>query len=305
MLPDKDNYDALKGRSVAFVLIWCTCCKRQIIADKRGGGEVRLYHYMKAEVLEKALTRDGLWVKASSPCDFNDPFECTGGVYGTPSRPFVEEFYASRPDQLPVACFYGDRADHVKKWLWRAFLDRSFLGQAYKISCFVDADKAEQFHGSDIRMWAHYADYGRGVRFELETEDLQFMPEVVRYESCAPKLDLSAINRIQELQDFIESCIKIKHKIWEPEEELRIIFRGPNDAVHYDPRIKMYRWPLPLNCIVEIAVGETLINSSQVNETVRHIRKAIQGAEQSISIVAATRNYNTYGLDYTPITLEA
>lgn len=266
---------------------------------------MRLYHYMKASVLEKALTSDGLWVKAGSPCDFNDSFECTGGIYGTPTSSLVEEFYAIRPDQELVENSCGDRVGYVRKWLWKAFLDRKFLGQAYKISCFVNADKALQFHGSDIRMWAHYADYGMGVRFELDTDNIQFVPESVQYASAAPTLDLSTINHIAELQDFIDACVKTKHIIWESEQELRIIFRGPNDAVRYDPRNKMYRWPLPLNCIVEIAVGETLINSSQENETGRHIRKAIQGAEQNISIVAATRNYNTYGLDYTPITLEA
>lgn len=266
---------------------------------------MRLYHYVKADVVKTALNAAGFWVKASHPCEFNDPFECTGGVYGTPPLSLVEEFYATRPDQALVASVHGNMAEYVSKWLWKAFRNRKFLGQGHRISCFSDADGMQKYPGSDVRMWAHYANHGMGLRLEFDTEDVDFPIDTVKYNDKAPILDLSTVNHLKDLSAFIETCVVTKHKIWTPEQEVRIVFRGPNDAVRYDPRIKMYRWPLPLNCIVEIAVGETLINSSQVNETVRHIRKAIQGAEQSISIVAATRNYNTYGLDYTPITLEA
>ena len=263
---------------------------------------MRLYHYVKADVIEKGLNADGFWVKASRPCEFNDLFECTGGVYGNPTRSLVEDFCATRHDQAMVASAHGDTAEYVGKWLWKAFIDRKFLGQGYRISCFTDAGRMQKYPGSDIRMWAHYTNQGMGVRFKIDTEKMQFLPEAVRYSCEAPKLDLSTVNHIRELTDFIEDCIITKHKIWEPEQEARIIFRGSNEAVCFDPKVKMHRWLLPLNCVVKIAIGEALLKSSEIYVILQHIRNVIRRVRPTISIVAATRNYNTYDIDYVPIT---
>ncbi len=263
---------------------------------------MRVYQYVKADVIHRALTPEGFWVKASHPCDFNDPFECTGGVFGCPTCTFVEEFYADRPDQLLVASQYGDTTKYAVNWLWRAFRDRKFLGQAYKISCFVNSHRANQFAGSDIRMWTHYADCGMGVRLEFDTEKMPFYPEVIRYTEEAPKLDLSMVHHIGELDSFIDKCLVTKHKIWEPEQEVRVVFRGPNDAVHLDPENKIYRWLLPLDSLVSITIGESLLKAMD-GKMEQILRCAIEESNRHVALYAAIRDYNVYGMSCRSISL--
>ena len=263
---------------------------------------MRVYQYVKADVLRHALTPEGFWVKASHPCDFNDPFECTGGVFGCPTCTFIEEFYAERPDQFLVALQHGDTTKYVGNWLWNAFHDRKFFGQVYKISCFVDAHGANLFAGSDIRMWAHYADFGIGFRLEFDTEKMPFQPEAIRYTNEVPKLDLSTVHHISELNSFIEKCLVTKHKIWESEQEVRIVFRGPNDAVQFNSENKIYRWLLPLESLISITIGEPL--SKQMNEQMEQVlRVVIEESKQRVALYAATRDYNVYGMDYRPVSV--
>ena len=262
-----------------------------------------LCQYVKADVIERALNAEGFWVKASCPSDFNDPFECTGGVYGDPASPVVEEFYATRPDQAHHASLHGDRTEYLQKWLRRAFSNRNFLGQGYKISCFSSVEGIQQFSGSDIRMWAHYTNNGMGVRIEFDSDDIPYFTDAVNYSYEAPKLDLSGINHIEDLEEYIKSCIVTKHKIWEPEQEVRIVFRGPHAAVRFDSEVNMYRWLLPLSCIKKIAIGEALLKVHMSSSCLRHVRNIIHDAAQHISTVAVVRDYNSYGLDYHDITL--
>ena len=263
---------------------------------------MRIYQYVKADVLRHALTPDGFWVKASHPCDFNDPFECTGGVFGCPTCTFLEEFYAERPDQFLVALQHGDTVKYAGNWLWNAFHDRKFLGQAYKISCFVDAHGANLFAGADIRMWAHYADFGMGVRLEFDSEKMPSQPEIISYTNDVPKLDLSAVQHISELNSFIEKCLVTKHKIWEPEQEVRIVFRGPNDAVQLDPENKIYRWLLPLDSLVSITIGESLLKAMD-GKMEQILRGAIEGNNRHVALYAAIRDYNVYGMSYRPVSV--
>ena len=263
---------------------------------------MRLYHYVKADVVKTALNAAGFWVKASHPCEFNDPFECTGGVYGTPPHSLVEEFYATRPDQALVASVHGNMAEYVSKWLWKAFRNRKFLGQGHRISCFSDADGMQKYPGSDVRMWAHYANHGMGLRLEFDSEDVDFPIDTVKYNDKAPILDLSTVNHLKDLSAFIETCVVTKHKIWTPEQEVRIVFRGPNDAVPFDSTINMYRWLLPLTCIKRIAIGEVLWKSSADSSVMQHVMNIVHGASYNIPIVVAVRDYNSYVVNYCNVT---
>ena len=116
---------------------------------------MKLYHYVRADVIEKAFTSDGFWVKASHPCEFNDPFECTGGVYGNPPQSLVDDLFMNATSMKRLECLHCDSKQNIRRCLWKAFMDRRFIGQAYKISCFTDAVRLKRFPGSDIRMWAH------------------------------------------------------------------------------------------------------------------------------------------------------
>jgi len=151
-------------------------------------------------------------------------------------------------------------------------------------------------------MWTHYADCGMGVRLEFDTEKMPFYPEVIRYTEEAPKLDLSMVHHIGELDSFIDKCLVTKHKIWEPEQEVRVVFRGPNDAVHLDPENKIYRWLLPLDSLVSITIGESLLKAMD-GKMEQILRCAIEESNRHVALYAAIRDYNVYGMSCRSISL--
>lgn len=264
---------------------------------------MRLYQYVKADVIEKAFTSDGFWVKASHPCEFNDPFECTGGVYGDPKQSFVDELFANTTSMKSLEYLHCESKKNIRRVLWQAFMDRRFLGQAYKISCFSDAERLANFPGSDIRMWAHYANNGMGVRIEFDSEDIPYRFDAVKYTYESPKLNLSEISSVDDIDAYIETCVVTKHKIWEPEQEVRIIFRGSSEGVCFDPEVRLWRWLLPIGYIKEIAIGEALLKSSNSSSSMKRIQSIVRNAPQTIFIVASVRDYNSFGLKYREITI--
>ena len=258
---------------------------------------MRVYQYIKPEVFVNAFTRDGFWVKASHPAEFNDLFECTGGVYGTPNDKFVKEFFELRPELRNAIEWHGKTPEKfVEEWLWRAFYDRNFLGQAYRISCFVESSVVDDDVGADARMWSHYADCGRGLRLCFETDGLPFEFEKVNYKYAAPNLNLKDVPNIAALKEFIEECIHTKQKGWSQENEVRVIFRGPNDDVKWDGDLKMYRWMMPYANVREIVIGEQAYKDHVRREEIRgHLIKHCSGRMADLKIVAMERDFNIYG----------
>ena len=261
-----------------------------------------VYHYMTSEAFAKSVSEGGIWIKASHPSEFNDPFECTGGVWGVPSDDFAREFYESRPDLKACGMFYNNPQEYVRDWFWHAFADRNFLGQGYRISCFVNAGAMMKYPGQDMRMWAHYAEYGKGVRLTFDSDFSPFNYEKVEYDLSAPILDLSLVENIDGLSDFIEKCIHTKQKSWEPEQELRVIFRGPSEKVVFCDECKIYRWLMPINALREVAVGENSIRQEcpTKNCAFEAVRCANAIGQQARTCVAV-RDFNHYNFSYQSI----
>lgn len=266
---------------------------------------MKVYQYIKPEVFFNAFTREGFWVKASHPEEFNDLFECTGGVYGTPTEEFVKEFLEQRPDLCSMAMWNGKgAAEYVGEWLWRAFYDRKFLGQGHRISCFVESSAVDDDVGADARMWSHYADCAHGLRLCFETDGLPYEFEKVNYKYVAPKLNLKDVPNIAALKGFIEECIHTKQKSWSQENEVRVVFRGPNDDVKWHEDLKMYRWMMPYANIREIVMGEQAYKDHARREEIRgHLIKHCGGRMADLKIRAMKRSFNTYGYSYSDVSI--
>ena len=53
------------------------------------------YKYMSCELLQRTLKEDAVYIKASSPVEFNDPFDCVGRL--DLSKGFSKEFFTIIP----------------------------------------------------------------------------------------------------------------------------------------------------------------------------------------------------------------
>lgn len=274
---------------------------------------MRLYQWMGYDVFKKALDGDCICVRAARPIEFNDPFDCTGGVYGTPTMQFVRSFFQARKDI--ALCFEGKFATgllgidyevaakrEVETVLWRMFQDRNFIGQGYRIACFSDADIIKP--DEETLMWAHYGEKGRGVRICVDVEDPNIDLVRVDYEDIAPSVNLADVNTIDGLAPFIEKCIMTKQKKWIYEREVRAVFRGPshpNISRYTDPKTGYMcdRWRIKVSQISEIAIGQLRLGRGPYpNDEFSTLRRIKEAGCRSDIFCSAVLSYNTYSYNY-------
>lgn len=94
-------------------------------------------------------------------------------------------------------------------------------------------------------MWGHYADGGRGVCVELESEHLDFGPGVlfpVNYKS-PPAIDITSFfdirpSRQEELKRAMEDVLKTKSSFWSYELEQRAFVQLKGESSSMDPITK-------------------------------------------------------------------
>lgn len=279
---------------------------------------MRLYQWMSYDTFKKAIGNGCFYVRATRPWEFNDPFDCTGGVFGTPSSDFVSEFFILRQDKQMCfeskfkMGFLGNNRDEAAKKEVEGILrhmlqDRKFLGQGYRIACFSDADRINL--SDETLMWAHYGEKGRGVRVCIELDGSDFDLVHVDYKDEPPQIDLGVIGTIDELGPFFKKCIWTKHRSWQYENEVRAIFSGPSHPNIYpyrDPvtKYKCERLRIEFAQMSEIAIGQLRLNQDEfpddVISTLREIQKVIGFAG---TFKSAVLNYNTYGYDYLDLTI--
>lgn len=279
---------------------------------------MRLYQWMSYDTFKKAIDGDCISVRAATPAEFNDPFDCTGGVYGTPTSQFVKSFFNVRSDVQ--ICFEAKFAmgflgcDHdaaakreVESILRRMFQDRNFIGRGYRIACFSIADEITP--AEELLMWSHYGDKGRGVRICVDAEDPNIDVEKVDYEDIAPCLDLTSIKHVDELEQFIEKCVRTKQRNWSYEHEGRAVFRGPShpDISPYTDSETGYgcdRWRIKLSQIAEIAIGQLRLGRGPYpNDEVSTLRRIKEAGCRTDVFRSAVLNYNTYSYDYQRISV--
>ena len=259
-----------------------------------------LYQYMNVDTFLKAFTPEGFWVKASYPCEFDDPYECTGLITGEPSPAAIDQFFTWRPDILtlwtelqycpglePWEC--RTKSDCVRNWLVKSLREREFLSRGYRISCFC-ADG----HDEDL-MWAFYGNKSKGVRLVFDLEGLDIPLVDVQYLSEPPSVNLDGMDDLQSgLKPFFDSCVASKHNSWEYQKEVRAIFQGPDDSrVSYSDEMKIHRWLIPIDNIRSIDLGcEVMPNFKDRGAIARKIREC---GERFYLVRSTVRLYNKYG----------
>jgi len=264
-----------------------------------------LYQYMSVDTFLKAFTRDGFWVKASCPNEFDDPYECTGLVKGYPKESLIQQFFQLRNKDVEVMEYLkgigvryypgldswecNSRSDIVKNWLMKALQERSFLSQGYRISCFCGDD-----HDEDL-MWAFYGDKSRGVRIAFELNGVGISLFDVEYLDELPSIELSELEDLDTgLKPFFDRCVIGKHKSWAFQDEKRVVFQNPDDPrVTYCESLKMYRWLISLECIKSIDLGCEVMENFDIRGAIA--RKISECGSCFHLVHSVVRLYNRYG----------
>lgn len=255
---------------------------------------------MNISTFLKAFTKEGFWVKASCPSEFDDPYECTGLIIGSPSPTAIEQFFAWRPDILKLwtelrFCYGLDpwecrtKSDCVRNWLVKSLREREFLSRGYRISCFC-ADG----HDEDL-MWAFYGDKSRGVRLVFDLDDLDIPLVDVQYAAEPPSVNLDEMDDLQDgLKPFFDSCVATKHNSWAYQNEVRAIFQGSDDdRVKYSEELKIHRWLIPIENVKRIDLGcEVMANFKDRGAIAR---KILECGEKFHLVCSTVRLYNKYG----------
>ena len=259
-----------------------------------------LYQYMSVSTFLKAFTPEGFWVKASYPCEFDDPYECTGSIKGNPSPAAIEQFFSWRPDILrlwtelrfcpgvePWEC--RTKSECVRNWLVKSVREREFLSRGYRISCFCSDG-----HDEDL-MWAFYGDKSRGVRLTFDLDGMDMPLSEVQYLDELPSINLDGMDDLQlGLKPFFDRCVIGKHNSWSYQKEIRAIFEGPSDErLTYFDEIKMYRWLVPLYRIRSIDLGCEVM--ADFSDRAAIARKILECGNCFHLVHSVVRLYDKYG----------
>lgn len=252
---------------------------------------MRVYKYMSLENFKKTVIGGRLFLKASRPSEFNDPYEGKGVIEGEPSigfaREWLDEFSlwdivnesdsADRESLIKIVC----RANMKGQFDWFGFFD-----DMLRVVCFSDPKVLSQT-GSDLLMWSHYADSGRGVRLEIELEDQQFPVKQVRYRDLRPRLDLGHVehcdaSRDKSFAEYLCDCVLTKPKVWHYEQERRLVLflsqgleqlRYVSPLEQYKPLSKRdYVLEIPGECLKEITLGPKVDHVGDAQERMKAIR---------------------------------
>lgn len=186
-------------------------------------GEIPRYLYKFREIdveghTENIFANSQLWF--SKPSDFNDPFDCQIGIEIENTKEAIS-MVLQKFSTTKTRAEINKKVKHYSK-------NKAEYSQLVKttISSFINAQAICCFAGdenskSNILMWSHYAKSHQGICLKFDVlKDTEFFSKAlkVNYQKEYPKC-----NYAKNSDFFVENLITTKAKIWEYEEEVRIL----------------------------------------------------------------------------------
>ena len=255
------------------------------------------YKYMPYERFMQSIKPTGVYLKVSRPAEFNDPYDCTGTVTGVLSQ-HLKDTYGNafkqllNPEELDLSVNVEGR--------------RLFDGM-YRILSMCDS--SVKGTAEEMLMWSHYADCARGVRVGIEVDTHRYRLGVVAYEELVPQLDATKIVEWKifddpELRRFLKACLLTKHKIWEYEQERRVVFRVNDPCLKpfsvvdaagaiYDA---MMIWTPDKYVIKEVCLGSEFLQQTKSYREVDSYFNKLFDAGYDFKVCAAIKR-RQYGYD--------
>lgn len=246
---------------------------------------MRVFKYMTNDSFEKSVFGGHVFLRASRMSDFNDPFEGSGTLKGNPSVTFAHEWLALR--YLKDEASKDDATVQIlcKANMLGAFGECTIFDELVRVVSFCRADINSS---SDILMWSHYADSGKGVRLEFELDETQFPLKHVVYDAPRPCLDLCKVehcdvSRDTEFANFLCDCVLKKPQAWHYECEQRLVLFLSHDSgrLHYISPIDQYKPVLkrdylievPSECLKGIAIGPKIGHVGNAQDRMAAVRE--------------------------------
>lgn len=200
---------------------------QQMISE--GKLEQILYKYREdGENTERIFTEHTLWF--AHPNEFNDPYDCYANVQVLDEeglqKLIKKESYSSFEEQIYQEGLHMYDVDELRK-------NVNIVLNEIGVCCFTK-------NASNVLMWSHYAKYHRGLCLEFDIlEDPSFFtfPLLVTYVDNMPEY-----NHFKDRKVLANKIIQPKYKIWEYEEEVRIVKTSKNiqdnnsQAFNFNPK---------------------------------------------------------------------
>jgi len=169
--------------------------------------------------------------------DLNDLYEMRGACVGT-MKPSVEaemmseivKRYSATPSvnkdglqKRDIEAVLKDVKTRYTQMMNYVCFCRETYEERQRVLCFTDASIVD--NNSDLLLWGHYADKGRGVRVLADLPE-DYIIGNVKYSEQRPVLDLSALNTCEDLDawgQFIMDSVFTKGLGWSYEHEVRLV----------------------------------------------------------------------------------
>ena len=253
-----------------------------------------IYKYMSYHRFLKSITPDGVYLKISRPCEFNDPFDCAGRAIGCPTKELLAEI---RTKHVPVLEMFSKDCIHNALSLMLSM--RHTFDAAYRV--FSASDALIVGSAAEMLMWSHYGDSSKGVRVAIEIDAIKAKCKRVRYKKLLPCLDLSMVKSLDPFCDdtvrkFLVECLFTKNFVWKHEKERRIVFRIDSPEIKrwtlHDVEAKveqaMFVWTPPKTAIRQVCIGSEIDHSKQnlegVKDMVRNLNASGYNIESKLSV---------------------
>ena len=269
---------------------------------------MRVYKYMSMDAFKKSAVGGQLFLKASRLYEFNDPFEGTGIICGEPSIQFAKEWN----EYFNLTENGSNNNDETVKGLCRGHMIGSWhqakiFDSWMRVVCFSDVGVSNKVN--ELLMWSHYADFGRGVRLELELDEMQFHLKDVVYRIDRPKLELEQVKSFsssidETLFSFINSCLLSKPLCWQYEHEKRLVektdfhhfcYQTPADELKHESEQDLLL-KITGESLKEVVVGPKIMNVGKVQDEIKQVR---ENGFNAVSFKRAIFDQESYGYKIT------
>lgn len=243
----------------------------------------KYFPWAKSKFIKKNIKKSQLYF--ASPNDFNDPFDTYPIIDMESVRAQGEAFI---PNLFKYICpsIGADLLDDIKNSkiklddeFWDKYMFR--LHTEDGVCCFT-AKK------DNLLMWAHYADYHKGIclgfekniKFKVNNNGVIFMPKKVTYSEERPKVDFFNITKTKEINP-LTATLYTKSKEWEYEEEYRCVSLRYIGEVSYVP-----------SNLKQIILGAKMPEKEK-----DEVRQFVKMLEYPPKLYVAKLKKNQYGLD--------
>jgi Protein of unknown function (DUF2971) len=233
-------------------------------------------------------------IKFTCPLMFNDPFDCMPNYIASNAQQIKER----RPDifkdagalkNLSPAKRLQGKGVMVAR-LRNGILNRSFSEDVIKNVGVLSLSKC----ALNILMWSHYAQFHQGfmlefrIPFKGDTKDVIRMtdllfPHPVIYQKNRPKIQIPE----EQGRDILDRLVLTKSKIWEYEEEERVINNERGSGIHPYSRDEIL-------CSVIAGLKISAPNYAQLDEIVKALAKT---NVPNLKLFKASEKVDTYELE--------